>query len=47
MHQCGLIEPCAAMAVLKAVVARHVAPQPVRCGWLPEELNFKFSLLVI
>lgn len=35
------------MAVLKAVVTRHVALEPVRCGWLTVELNFTFSLLVI
>lgn len=35
------------MAALKAVVTRHMALEPVRCGWLTVELNVKFSLLVI
>ena len=35
------------MAVLKAVVTRHMALEPLRCGWLTVELKFKFSILVI
>lgn len=32
-------------AALKAVVTRRMALEPVRCGWLTVELNFKFPLL--
>lgn len=34
-------------AVLKAVVTRHMALEPMRCGWLTVELKFTFAILVI